>query len=76
MIKHARQLGLKVMIGCMTETSVGMSAAAQLLPFVDYADLDGPLLLAEDLADGLKYEKGKLSVSKGHGLGITFKGMK
>jgi len=74
MIKHARQLGLKIMIGCMTETSIGISAAAQLLPFVDYADLDGPLLLAEDLAEGINYEQGILSVSKENGLGITFKG--
>lgn len=74
MIRHARKLGLKIMIGCMTETTVGMSAAAQLLPFVDYADLDGPLLLAEDLAEGLKYENGYLYASKGNGLGITYEG--
>ena len=76
MIRHARQSGLKIMIGCMTETTVGISAAAQLLPFVDYADLDGPLLLAEDLAEGLTYKNGYLYVSKGNGLGITFKGNK
>jgi L-alanine-DL-glutamate epimerase-like enolase superfamily enzyme len=50
MVEQARKKGLKIMIGCMTETTVGISAAAQLLPFVDYADLDGPLLLAEDVA--------------------------
>jgi len=74
MIQHARKLGLKVMIGCMTETSVGISAAAQLLPFVDYADLDGPLILAEDLAAGLKYDQGLLLTSNKSGLGITFEG--
>jgi L-alanine-DL-glutamate epimerase-like enolase superfamily enzyme len=60
MIGKARNTGLKIMVGCMTETSVGISAAAQLLPFVDYADLDGPLLLSEDLAEGLTYNAGKM----------------
>jgi len=64
------------MIGCMTETSVGISAAAQLLPYVDFADLDGPLLLAEDVAEGLHYKNGQLSVSNKNGLGIVFKGKK
>ena len=74
MIKKGRDLGLKIMVGCMTETSIGISAAAQLLPFVDYADLDGPLILAEDLATGLKYENGNLSLSKEVGFGVNFKG--
>ena len=73
MIKKGRKLGLKIMVGCMTESSIGISAAAQLLPFVDYADLDGPLILAEDLATGLKYENGNLSLSKEVGFGISFK---
>lgn len=76
MIKNGRELGLKIMVGCMTETSVGISAAAQLLPYVDYADLDGPLLLANDLATGLTYDSGKLSTSGNHGLGIVFNGNK
>jgi hypothetical protein len=58
----------------MTETSIGISAAAQLLPFVDYADLDGPLLLSEDLAEGLTYNAGKMLVSGSAGLGITYIG--
>lgn len=74
MIKIARSLALKIMVGCMTETSVGISAASQLLPFVDYADLDGPLLLAEDLADGIQYDFGKIKTSNNIGLGINFKG--
>jgi L-Ala-D/L-Glu epimerase len=74
MIKKARKSGLSVMMGCMTETSVGISAAAQLLPYVDFADLDGPLLLAEDTASGLTYEKGRLHVSEKSGLGITYTG--
>ena len=76
MIKNARKLDLKVMIGCMTESSVGISAAAQLLPFVDYADLDGPLLLAEDLATGLTYHNGILSISEKNGFGNLFNGNK
>jgi L-alanine-DL-glutamate epimerase-like enolase superfamily enzyme len=74
MIGKARALGLKIMVGCMTETSIGISAAAQLLPFVDYADLDGPLLLSEDLAEGLTYNAGKMLVSGSAGLGITYIG--
>jgi len=53
MIARARQLGLSVMIGCMTESTVGISAGAQLLPLVDYADLDGAVLLADDTAAGV-----------------------
>jgi len=74
MIRQARDLGLKIMIGCMTETSVGIAAAAQLVPLVDYADLDGPLLLGEDLADGLRYDQGRLIVGDGNGLGINYHG--
>lgn len=53
MIRHARQLGLKVMVGCMTESSVGISAIAQLLPQLDYVDMDGALLLKNDIARGV-----------------------
>jgi L-alanine-DL-glutamate epimerase-like enolase superfamily enzyme len=53
MLGRARQAGLRVMIGCMTESTVGISAASQFLPLVDYADLDGPLLLSRDVATGI-----------------------
>jgi len=53
MIKNARELGLKVMVGCMTESTVGISAIAQLLPQLDYVDMDGAMLLARDIADGV-----------------------
>lgn len=76
MMKMAREAGLSIMIGCMTESTVGISAAAQLLPFVDYADLDGPLLLSEDVASGLTYNSGSLIPGKGKGLGFNFKGRK
>ncbi|MBS0000508.1 MAG: dipeptide epimerase [Cyclobacteriaceae bacterium] len=73
MVERARDLGMKVMIGCMTESTVGISAAAQLLPLVDYADLDGPLLLKEDVATGIKYKNGCLKLKSRNGLGFNFK---
>ena len=76
MMKMGREAGLSIMIGCMTESTVGISAAAQLLPFVDYADLDGPLLLSEDVAAGLTYKNGSLIPGKGNGLGFDFRGRK
>ncbi|MEO0513668.1 MAG: dipeptide epimerase [Planctomycetota bacterium] len=54
MIARARELDLKVMMGCMTETTVGISALAQFLPLLDYVDMDGALLLAEDIAEGVR----------------------
>jgi L-alanine-DL-glutamate epimerase-like enolase superfamily enzyme len=74
MIKEARALGLRVMMGCMNESSVGSAAIAHMLPLVDEADADGPLLLTEDLAEGLSYENGKISISGKAGLGIRFSG--
>lgn len=59
MIAKARELGLKVMVGCMTESSVGISAIAQLLPLLDYVDMDGAVLLAEDIASGVRLERGR-----------------
>ncbi|MFK8162418.1 MAG: dipeptide epimerase [Lewinella sp.] len=56
MIAEARQLNLQVMAGCMTESSVGISAIAQLLPELDYADLDGAMLLANDPAEGVTFD--------------------
>lgn len=59
MIAEAKKLGLKTMVGCMTESSVGISAIAHLLPELDYVDMDGALLLAEDIASGVKIVNGK-----------------
>ena len=70
MIRKARELGLKVMIGCMNETTIGSAAIAHLSPMIDYMDADGPLLLAEDLATGLNYDYGRISLSQKPGLGI------
>lgn len=74
MIKKARELGLQVMIGCMNETTIGTAAIAQLLPLIDHVDMDGPLLLAEDIATGINYDYGKISYSGLPGLGINFTG--
>lgn len=70
MITKARELGLKVMVGCMNESSVGTAAIAQLAPLLDYVDMDGPLLLAEDIAEGVKFDYGKILYRDGYGLGI------
>jgi len=70
MLCEARRLGLKTMVGCMTESTVGVSAAAQLLPLVDWADLDGPLLLEKDIASGVSFERGEIVYSAVHGCGI------
>ncbi|QWX82686.1 dipeptide epimerase [Cellulophaga sp. HaHaR_3_176] len=53
MIKKGKEMGLKIMVGCMTESTVGISAIAQLLPQLDYVDMDGALLLKEDIANGI-----------------------
>ncbi|XLS27781.1 dipeptide epimerase [Flavobacteriaceae bacterium M23B6Z8] len=58
MINNAKQKGLKVMVGCMTESTVGISAIAQLLPQLDYVDMDGAMLLKEDIASGVRIEEG------------------
>ncbi len=58
MIDAARRLGLKVMVGCMSESSVGISAIGMLLPLLDYVDMDGAVLIARDIAEGVHLEKG------------------
>ena len=73
MIARAKQNGLKVMVGCMTESSVGIAAGVHLLPLLDFADLDGALLLAEDIADGLHWEKGYCQLPTEPGLGVRLK---
>lgn len=70
MIARAKQNGLKVMVGCMTESSVGIAAGVHLLPLLDYADLDGALLLAQDIASGLEWKAGYCTMPKTTGLGV------
>lgn len=72
MIKKGKELGLKVMVGCMTESSVGISAIAQLLPQLDYVDMDGAMLLKEDIADGVSLtQKAEVIFPDLAGSGIT-----
>ena len=75
MIQKARELSMHVMIGCMNESTVGAAAIAHLLPFIDHVDMDGPLLLEDDLATGIRYNNGKISYSGNAGLGITYTGL-
>jgi L-alanine-DL-glutamate epimerase-like enolase superfamily enzyme len=70
MIENARKLNLLVMMGSMNESTIGSAAIAQFLPLIDYVDMDGPLLLKEDLATGLTIDYGKISLSGKAGLGI------
>jgi len=74
MLDRARQLGLKTMVGCMTESSVGISAIAQLLPLLDYADMDGALLLARDIAAGVRIERGRILYPQEPGCGVRLPG--
>ncbi len=70
MVDVTRALGLKVMLGCMTETSCAVSAAAQLSPAVDFADLDGNLLISNDLFKGVEVVSGRLTLPDLPGIGI------
>lgn len=70
LITEARKLGYKIMIGCMTESTVGISAGIALAPICDYADLDGANLISNDFAKGSSVETGKLILSDDPGLGI------
>ncbi|MEL1256198.1 dipeptide epimerase [Flavobacterium sp. DGU38] len=70
MIAEAKKLGLKTMVGCMTESSVGISAIAHLLPELDYVDMDGALLLAEDIASGVSIQYGKTIYPQRTGIGV------
>ena len=70
MASYAKAEGMKVMIGCMTETSCAVSAAAQLSPVADFADLDGNLLISNDLFTGMTVENGKICLPDRPGIGI------
>jgi L-alanine-DL-glutamate epimerase-like enolase superfamily enzyme len=74
MVHVARSLGMKVMLGCMVESSVGITAAAHVSPAVDYADLDGNLLLAEDPFEGVLVKEGRIVLPDGPGLGVKKRG--
>ena len=71
MLNYARAIGMKVMVGCMTETSCVVSAAAQLSPAVDFADLDGNLLISNDRFKGMEVVKGKITLPDRPGIGVV-----
>lgn len=70
MLNYARAEGMKVMVGCMTETSCAVSAAAQLSPAVDFADLDGNLLISNDRFEGMTVVDGKITLPDRPGIGL------
>ena len=71
MIATARALSLRVMLGCMVESAILATAAAQLSPLADWADLDGPFLTRDDPFGGITYERGKIVLPHGPGLGVV-----
>ncbi|HNP24818.1 MAG TPA: dipeptide epimerase [Panacibacter sp.] len=73
MINKARTLGMNVMMGCMNECTIGSAAIAHFLPQLDFVDMDGPLLLKEDIATGIQYDFGNVNISNKPGLGIAIK---
>ncbi len=73
LIRAARERGLSIMLGCTIESSIGITAAAQISPLADYADLDGNILIANDPAAGVGTVDGKLILPTGPGLGVTLR---
>lgn len=71
MIREAKKLNMKTMVGCMTESTVGISAIAHLLPELDFVDMDGALLLSKDIATGITIENGIIKYSELNGTGVT-----
>ena len=76
MLKKAEELGMKKMVGCMTESSVGISAIAHLLPKLDYVDMDGAMLLSKDIAEGVTISSGKVTYSHLNGIGVKITNLK
>jgi L-alanine-DL-glutamate epimerase-like enolase superfamily enzyme len=70
MLTLARSLDMKVMIGCMTETSCAISAASHLAPMAEYADLDGAVLISNDVFDGTKILGGRVTLTDRPGIGV------
>ncbi len=75
MIQRARALGMKVMVGSMNESTIGSAAIAHLVPMLDFVDMDGPLLLCEDVATGLDFQDGRVVIPRSPGLGVRFTGL-
>ncbi|HZI01030.1 MAG TPA: enolase C-terminal domain-like protein, partial [Flavisolibacter sp.] len=76
MVKRARELDMAIMVGSMNESTLGSAAIAHLMPLIDYVDVDGPLLLEEDIATGLTYtNEGDVFTSSASGLGVEITGI-
>jgi L-alanine-DL-glutamate epimerase-like enolase superfamily enzyme len=76
MVKRARELDMAIMVGSMNESTLGSAAIAHLMPLIDYVDVDGPLLLEEDIATGLTYtNEGEVFTSSANGLGVEITGI-
>lgn len=71
MIHEAKSLGMKTMVGCMTESSVGITAIAHVAPLLDYVDMDGAMLLAKDIAKGVTISPEKVTFPEGNGIGAV-----
>lgn len=71
MVTLARAFGMKIMCGCMTETSCAIAAAAHLSPLIDWTDLDGNVLIADDIFSGVKVIDGRVTPSDAPGIGVT-----
>ena len=71
MIQKARELGMQVMMGSMNESTIGSAAIANFLPQLDHVDMDGPLLLSQDIASGIEFDFGEVRLSGRPGLGIV-----
>lgn len=72
MLQEAKSLGMKTMVGCMTESSIGISAIAHIAPLLDYVDMDGAMLLVEDIAEGVIITPGGVSFPQRPGIGAMF----
>jgi L-alanine-DL-glutamate epimerase-like enolase superfamily enzyme len=72
LIHRARELGLRIMLGCMVETSLGTTAMAHLAGIADWLDLDAPLLISNDPFDGLRFdEQARISLPDRPGIGVV-----
>jgi len=71
MIHEAKSLGMKTMVGCMTESSVGITAIAHIAPLLDYVDMDGAMLLAKDIAKGVEITPERVTFPEGNGIGAV-----
>ncbi|MEX2591425.1 MAG: dipeptide epimerase [Anditalea sp.] len=74
MLHEAKSLGMKTMVGCMTESSVGITAIAHIAPLLDYVDMDGAMLLSKDIAKGVIIEPDKVIFPEGNGIGAVLEG--